>query len=183
MSKPKTRSNRHKSTKKSTREKKTTQIKKGSQTKKSLQSKKNPLSNPANRRWLLITAAAAIVLVILAFLAITQQYQLAEAPATTVSVAQAYDKYNQGVFLLDVREQSEWDDFHIPDTTLIPLGELESRLAELPEDQEIVVVCRSGNRSQDGLDILKANGFVTVSSMDGGVTEWKAAGYPITTGP
>lgn len=86
---------------------------------------------------------------------------------------------DDGAFILDVREQSEWDEFHIPGATLIPLGQLASRVEELPKDQEIVVVCRSGNRSQEGRDILLDAGFDKVTSMAGGVTEWRSEGYPI----
>ena len=99
--------------------------------------------------------------------------------ATEVSVAEAYVEYEAGAFLLDVREQEEWDAFHIPGTTLIPLGELSSRLDDLPRDRRIIVVCRSGNRSQEGRDILLEAGFTDVTSMAGGVTEWSNAGYPI----
>ncbi len=96
-----------------------------------------------------------------------------------ISVEEAYQLYQEGVFFLDVREQSEWDAFHIPNTILIPLGELSSRLDELPRDQQIVVVCRSGNRSQIGRDTLLQAGFTNVTSVTGGVTEWSDAGYPI----
>lgn len=105
----------------------------------------------------------------------------ADAPAVLpeeISVDEAYRKYQEGVFVLDVRTQEEWDDFHAPNTTLIPLNELESRLDELPQDEEIVVVCRSGNRSQVGRDILRNNGFEQTTSMSGGLAAWRAAGYP-----
>jgi rhodanese-related sulfurtransferase len=94
-------------------------------------------------------------------------------------VDEAYQKYQDGVFLLDVRTQEEWDEYHAPDTTLIPLDQLEGRLDELPQDEEIVVVCRSGNRSQAGRDILRNNGFERSTSMSGGLNAWRAAGYPI----
>ena len=96
----------------------------------------------------------------------------------TISVDEAYSMYQQGVFLLDVRENSEWDEFHVPETTHIPLGELAERVDELPRDQRIVVICRSGNRSQQGRDILLEAGFTEVTSMDGGLKEWLALGYP-----
>ena len=96
-----------------------------------------------------------------------------------ISVSDAYVEYQAGTFLLDVREQEEWDSFHIPETTLIPLGELSSHLEELPRDQRIVVVCNSGNRSLNGAGILLDNGFTDVTSMTGGVTSWSNAGYPI----
>ena len=87
--------------------------------------------------------------------------------------------YQQGVFLLDVRTQEEWDEFHAPNTTLIPLDQLGSRLSELPQDEPIVVVCRSGNRSQAGRDILLANGYEPATSMAGGLNAWREAGFPI----
>jgi rhodanese-related sulfurtransferase len=97
----------------------------------------------------------------------------------TISIHEAHELYEEGVFLLDVRTQEEWDDFHAPDTTLIPLDQLESRLGELPEDEPIVVVCRSGNRSQAGRDILLSNGYEPATSMAGGLNAWRDAGYPI----
>ena len=120
------------------------------------------------------------VLVFLALLAaIVFFLQPESATPLEVSVDQAYQAYQDGAFFLDVREQAEWDAFHIPGATLIPLGQLADRLAEVPTDQEIVVVCRSGNRSQSGRDILLEAGFGNVTSMSGGVTAWSAAGYPI----
>jgi rhodanese-related sulfurtransferase len=96
-----------------------------------------------------------------------------------ISVQDAYQKYTQGVFLLDVRRQDEWDSYHVANTTLIPLDELPNRLNELPRDKEIVVICHSGNRSGQGLDILLKAGFTQVSSMEGGLIAWNAAGYPL----
>jgi len=95
-----------------------------------------------------------------------------------VSVDDAYDMYQAGDFLLDVRTQEEWDEYHIPGTTLIPLDELASRVDEVPRDQNVVVVCRSGNRSLVGRDTLLEAGFTQVTSMDGGVSAWRSAGYP-----
>lgn len=100
-----------------------------------------------------------------------------------ISVEQAHEKYQNGVFLLDVREPEEWNEYHVPNTTLIPLGELASRVNELPKDQEIVVVCRSGNRSQEGRDILLQAGFTQVTSMAGGLKSWSSMGYPTVSGP
>jgi rhodanese-related sulfurtransferase len=108
--------------------------------------------------------------------------QVIEAATTLpaeISIDQAYELYQEGVFFLDVRNQEEWDDFHAPNATLIPLDQLESRLDELPVDEQIVVVCRSGNRSQAGRDILLNNNFEQVSNMAGGLNAWRSAGYPI----
>ena len=102
-----------------------------------------------------------------------------ESLPDTISIQEAHELYQEGVFLLDVRTQEEWDDFHAPNTTLIPLDQLESRLGELPENEPIVVVCRSGNRSHAGRDILLANGHEPTTSMAGGLNAWRDAGFPI----
>jgi rhodanese-related sulfurtransferase len=99
-----------------------------------------------------------------------------------ISVDGAFEKREAGAFILDVREQDEWDQVHIPGATLIPLGQLPNRLAEVPKDQEVVVVCRSGNRSIDGRDILLDAGFSQVTSMNGGMNNWSAKGYPTASG-
>lgn len=101
------------------------------------------------------------------------------ALAAEITVDQAYQMYDDGDFFLDVRTQGEWDEYHIPGTTLIPLDELETRVDEVPRDQNVVVVCRSGNRSQEGRVILLEAGFNQVTSMNGGVSTWRTAGYPI----
>ncbi len=99
-----------------------------------------------------------------------------------ITAAQAAEKRDQGAFILDVREPDEWAQMHIPDAALIPLGELPDRLNEIPKDKEIVVVCRSGNRSARGRDILLNAGFTNVTSMTGGMTQWQAQGFPVATG-
>jgi rhodanese-related sulfurtransferase len=111
-----------------------------------------------------------------------QKESAAQPLPDEISVAQAKDKKDQGAFFLDVREPSEWYPSHIAGSTLIPLGQLENRVKELPQDKEIVVVCRSGGRSSAGRDILKKAGFTQVTSMAGGLNEWKGAGYPTVSG-
>ncbi len=100
-----------------------------------------------------------------------------------ISVQDAFAKRESGAFILDVRQPEEWNQVHIPGATLIPLGELPNRLSEVPADQEVVVVCRSGNRSQQGRDILLKAGYEQATSMAGGMNQWQAAGYPTESGP
>jgi rhodanese-related sulfurtransferase len=130
--------------------------------------------------WLIVGAVAVIA--VIALVAFLPRGGSAGLPKE-ISVAQAKEEYDSGTFLLDVRQPEEWNEYHIPGTTLIPLGELKSRVNELPQDKEIVVVCRSGNRSQEGRDILLSAGLEQVTSMAGGVNEWRAAGYPTVSGP
>jgi len=108
--------------------------------------------------------------------------QNASSLPASVSVDEAHQMYEDGTFVLDVRTVEEWNEFHAPNTTLIPLDELASRVNELPKDQPIVVVCRSGNRSQTGRDILLAAGF-NATSMNGGLNAWRDSGYQVVSGP
>jgi rhodanese-related sulfurtransferase len=130
--------------------------------------KKNPIW-----RWIGL-GIVAVVLLIAAILL---------WPKTThsneITVAKAYEKYQQGVYILDVRTQAEWDQSHIANSTLIPLDQLQNRITELPRDRDIVVVCRTGKRSQTGMNILQDAGYTRALSMTGGLTAWRAAGYPL----
>lgn len=139
-----------------------------------------------NRRWLWLAAAAAVVLLGAGAFFILAGRQPAPAGVAAanklpaeITINEAYQKYQDGAFLLDVRTPEEWNDFHAPGTTLIPLNELEGRLDEVPRDREVVVICRSGNRSQAGRDILGQAGFERVTSMSGGLNAWRDAGYPV----
>ncbi len=99
-----------------------------------------------------------------------------------VNADAAYQMVQDGAFMLDVRTQEEWDEYHAPMATLIPLDQLQARLNELPKDKEVLVVCRSGNRSQEGRDILLAAGF-NATSMAGGMKDWYAKGFPVEGAP
>ena len=82
----------------------------------------------------------ALIVFLIASLGGEQGGNASGLPAS-VSVDEAYQMYQDGTFVLDVRTPEEWNEFHAPDTTLIPLDELASRVDELPKDQPIVVVC------------------------------------------
>jgi rhodanese-related sulfurtransferase len=99
-----------------------------------------------------------------------------------VDVAKAAELQATGAFLLDVREPDEWAAGHIDGATLIPLGQLPARVAEVPPDRQVVVVCHSGNRSAKGRDVLLGAGYPSVTSMAGGMTAWTAAGNLVVTG-
>lgn len=103
--------------------------------------------------------------------------------AQTVSVSEAAELFSAGSFLLDVREPSEWEAGHIEGAVLIPLGQLASRMSEVPDDKTVLVICRSGNRSAQARDLLRNAGYTQVTSVDGGMNAWIQAGYPVVTGP
>ena len=116
-----------------------------------------------------------VILVAAAFLLFRPQSAL----PTEISATQAYEKYQQGAFFLDVRTREEWVQGHIARSTMISLDDLQNHLNELPRDQDIVVVCRSGVRSREGAAILRQAGFTRVTCMTGGLQAWVAAGYPL----
>jgi rhodanese-related sulfurtransferase len=83
-------------------------------------------------------------------------------------------------FLLDVREPDEWDAGHIAGAAHIPMSELLDRLAEVPKDADVVVVCRSGNRSAAVTDYLLRGGW-TARNLADGMLGWASLGRPMVS--
>ncbi len=96
-----------------------------------------------------------------------------------ISPKEASTKYTEKkAVILDVREDSEWNEQHIPGAIHIPLGQLSERLPELKQYQDSTVItqCKRGGRSAKAVDVLKLAGFSKVYSMDGGIMAWEKAG-------
>ena len=85
----------------------------------------------------------------------------------------------EGMAVLDVREQEEWDAGHVAGATHIPLGELPARIDELPEE-DLLVVCRSGGRSARATAWLNHSGF-EARNLAGGLVDWERGGLPLAT--
>lgn len=102
-----------------------------------------------------------------------------------IDVKQAQRLNQQGVLLLDVREEAEYADVHAPHATLIPLGQLTSRLNEIAayKEKPIAVMCRSGKRSAKAVQLLQEAGYTQVSNVSGGITAWQAAGLDVVRQP
>lgn len=96
-----------------------------------------------------------------------------------VSAPGAYQLYQDDVFVLDVRTLEEYQDAHLPGATLIPLDQLEARYGELPQNETILVYCRSGNRSLQAVYLLENAGFNQVHSLDRGIKNWIQNGYEV----
>jgi rhodanese-related sulfurtransferase len=94
---------------------------------------------------------------------------------TEITVQELKEKKesNENFLLLDVREDVEYMVSNLGGQH-IPLGQLNSRLKELEEYKktEIVVLCRSGNRSSQAASFLKKNGFEEVKNLQGGIKKW-----------
>lgn len=79
---------------------------------------------------------------------------------------------NENIVIIDVREAAEYAFHHIPGAISIPLGELEERINELNKQDEILVVCRTGNRSDLAAQKLAENGFANVINVVPGMSGW-----------
>ena len=82
-------------------------------------------------------------------------------------------------YLLDVREDDEWSAGHAPGAHHLPMQDVPARMGEVPMDDDVYVICRSGGRSAQVTAYLQANGFDQVRNVDGGMRAWAAAGRPL----
>ena len=135
---------------------------------------------------------AALVIVVLALNGQKSPSQQSQAALSTqpqptgtevpdvVSVNTAFALYtSKSAYILDVRERSEWDQFHIPATTLLPLGQVAALADKLPRDKTIITISGADNRSLQARDIIKQSGISNVTSMAGGIISWRTEGFPI----
>lgn len=84
--------------------------------------------------------------------------------------------------VLDVREPAEYDAGHVPGAVNLPQADLATRLAELPRDKPLLLICQAGYRSLRAAQFLAQAGFADVASVRGGTAAWQAAGRPVETG-
>src|SRR6266516_809603 len=96
------------------------------------------------------------------------------AAGSTITAPQLKELLDRGerLALIDVREPAEWQINRIPGATLIPLGELPHRLAELPQTEPVVLYCKSGVRSAEALALVKQSGLANARHLGGGITSY-----------
>ena len=97
----------------------------------------------------------------------------------TVAISGVPDPLPEGLHVLDVREDDEWRAGHIEGATHIPLRDLPSRVADVPEGQTLVV-CKVGGRSSRAAAYLLQQGRDVVN-LDGGMLDWEGAGRPMVS--
>lgn len=103
--------------------------------------------------------------------------------SAAIDVDEARRRLDAGeALLVDVREPDEWRAGHVAGATHIPLGSIASRASALPKDREILLICRTGNRSAMAQERLAQAGFRNVTNVEGGMTAWVEQGYPVITG-
>jgi rhodanese-related sulfurtransferase len=134
------------------------------------------------------TAVFAVgLLVVAALAAVLINYNntcCADSPGTTVQDITPANYQEQFVtgdephLLIDVRTTEEFSSGHIRGALNIPLDSLADHLSEIPDDQPVVVYCRSGNRSAQASQILAQAGYSSIYDL-GGITTWTAQGFPV----
>lgn len=93
----------------------------------------------------------------------------------TITPSELRERLHKGekLDIIDVREAEEVAQGMIPGAVHIPLMELPERLAEIPQQGETILVCRSGNRSSRAYGFLEAQGLKGLKNMTGGMLEWE----------
>ena len=98
--------------------------------------------------------------------------------STVADLARALE---QGAAVIDVRNDDEYIDGHIPGAQRFPLDELGDRVADLPSSRPLYVVCKSGRRSSAAAETLNGRDIDAISVV-GGTDDWAASGRPISRG-
>lgn len=133
------------------------------------------------RIWMLM---AALLIMPLSVTACGFGEKVAEGYENT-DVKHAYQHWNQGAssavpfVFIDVRTADEYADGHINAAILIPVQDLEKRMAEVPKDKQVYLYCRSGRRSEAAASMLAKAGFSNIENVLGGIIAWQKAGYPV----
>lgn len=102
-----------------------------------------------------------------------------QVPEISVSELERRLKTEPRPFVLDVREPWEYARGHVPGAVLIPLGELQERVGEVPHDRPVLAICQSGQRSLAAAGYLLQLGYQGVANVEGGTSAWRERGYPI----
>ena len=103
-------------------------------------------------------------------------------PSVSVQEAAELQGGEAGALIVDVRERNEYAQIRAKGAVLLPLGQLNGRVKDLPRDREILLMCRTGGRSANATQFLAANGFENVTNVNGGIVAWHQAGLPTTSG-
>ncbi len=104
-------------------------------------------------------------------------------PLAEVSVEEARGLLGEpDAFLLDVREPSEYEEGRIPGAYPLPQHQLANRLSEVPMEKRVLVVCRTGNRSENAARFLIQRDYRRVTNIRGGTQAWAEAGLPVDSG-
>ena len=99
--------------------------------------------------------------------------------ANEVTIDELETAIAEGKFVVDVREDHEFEAGHVPNARHIPLSTVPDRTAELPQGEQIWLICQGGVRSMKAADYLESQGFDVVS-VAGGTGAWISAGKEVS---
>jgi len=102
--------------------------------------------------------------------------EMSEVKSAGITELQA--AISRGERVIDVRELHEFDSGHVPGAIHIPMSVIPVRMNEIEKNEDIWVICQSGNRSGQVTDYLTRHGY-PATNVDGGTKAWIAAGFPI----
>jgi rhodanese-related sulfurtransferase len=103
-------------------------------------------------------------------------------PTVTVNEAAELQGPDDGALIVDVREPNEYAQIRAKGAVLLPLGHVVNRADDLPRDRQLLLMCRTGGRSQSAAQMLQARGFDNVHNVSGGIVAWYNAGLPTSSG-
>ena len=102
----------------------------------------------------------------------------ASAQGSSVSLDQARAEHEAGkTLLVDIREPEEHATGVAPGARLLPMRQLSVRLAELPRDRPVLLICNTQNRSRATFDALRERGWTNLRLVNGGMSEWNRRGW------
>lgn len=131
------------------------------------------MGSKASHRWLLFISLVAV----LTLVGCTGAMADAPEPLPPAEVKALYDAGE--ITVVDVREPDDYAEGHIPGAINIPFDALEDRLDEIPQDKQVIFVCQAGPVSRSALENVRDQGFEDANNMDGGMSAWEEAGYPM----
>jgi rhodanese-related sulfurtransferase len=104
----------------------------------------------------------------------------AGAQAVAVTLEQARAEFEGGrALLVDIREPDEHAAGVAAGAKLLPMRQLSSRIAELPRDRPVLLICNTQNRSRATYEALRERGYTNLRYVNGGMSEWVRRGWPV----
>ena len=98
----------------------------------------------------------------------------------SVTPHEATDLMGVGALMVDIREQTEWDEARIPGTVLKPMSTINDWWQDLPRDQTVILQCRTGSRSAQATHaLINQAGFDNVLNLTGGIVAWAQDGLDV----
>ncbi len=103
-----------------------------------------------------------------------------KSPKESFSIKEVSEMIKNDVLLIDVRTSDEIAElsYDIKNIMAIPLDSIEKNIYSIPKNKQVILVCQSGNRSEQAYELLKKKGFINIANMEGGMNAWIEAGLP-----